>query len=341
MNDKIKLSVIIPYYNAEQWIGKMLDTLLDQDISKDIYEIIVIDDGSTHSVDSLQSYTDKYPNIHYYREDNAGLSAARNWGIELAKGEWLYFCDSDDYVQPQVFGFVLNTLESLDLDMLVCDWHYVQPDVVIQDYERPVPVSEVYSGKEYLASFASDPMSIGFGVWRYFIRRSVIFSHDIRFEDLAYIEDRLFQLELLLVVKRLVHASVKVYYYLQHPTSLLHSQKKRKYVQYAPWLWHYIERLSNTMADKSLDLSNDAIRVMEGWRDMAVFSLLINSFRYCPVSYTKDYLSKLSALDGAYPVKIMGRKHVRLVRRLMNTPRTWSFLCSLLHLLPQRIRLYL
>lgn len=341
MNSTPELSIIIPFYNADKWIGKMLDSLLDQDISSDDYEIIVIDDGSTDNIDCLKHYVDTYPNIYYYREDNAGISTARNYGLSLSRGKYLYFCDSDDFVQPQILGFVLNTLESLNLDMLVCDWHHVEPDVEVQDYTKPIPISEVYTGKEYLASFSSDPMSIGFGVWRYFIRRDILMEHNIRFEDLAYIEDRLFQLELLLVARRVAHASVKIYYYLQHQSSILHSQKKKKYQRFAPWLWHYIEWLSYTMKDESLELTTDAITVLDGWRDMAVFSLLINSIRYCPVSTTKYYLDKLELLEGAYPVKIKGTKNVRFVRRLMGHKHLWVTLCRLLHLIPLRIRLSL
>ena len=61
----MKLSIIIPYYNGELWIGKCLDSLLKQDLPPDEYEIIVVDDGSTHSVEALMKYVDAYPHIHY------------------------------------------------------------------------------------------------------------------------------------------------------------------------------------------------------------------------------------------------------------------------------------
>ena len=107
MGNSVLLSIIIPFYNSDAWIGKMLDSLMDQDLSNDQYEVIVIDDGSTQSICNLTQYTKKFPNIKYHRKENGGVSEARNMGIDLAIGKWLFFCDSDDFLHPQVLhGFL-------------------------------------------------------------------------------------------------------------------------------------------------------------------------------------------------------------------------------------------
>ena len=342
MKEGVKLSIIIPYFNSDAWIGKMLDSLIDQDISNDNYEIIVIDDGSSQSPLSLKHYTEKYPNIKYYRKDNGGVSEARNLGIDLAIGEWVFFCDSDDFVHPQVFGSLIKTAEELDLDMLVCEWCYAQSDSTILDQKMPYKVSDVKSGKEYIASFTSNPMSIGFGVGRYFVKKSIITNNNIRFESISFTEDRIFQLDLLLVVERIAHADIIIYYYVQRQSSLTHEPYKRNYSVYATWLWHYIEKLTATINDNGTSFSKDAIAVVDGWRDMAVFSLLINCFRYCPVSVTKYYLKQLPSIDGAYPVKANApKKTVRLVRRLMGHKRVWVLLCWFFHIIPFKIRMSL
>lgn len=337
------LSIIIPYYNSDAWIGRMLDSLLDQDISKDDYEIIVIDDGSTQSIDNLTRFTKDYPNIKYHRKDNGGVSEARNLGIELAEGKWLYFCDSDDFVHPQVLGSLIKTAEDLSLDMLFCEWCVVQPDATIRDQEIPYYVSDVKTGKEYIASFVNLPhMSIGFGMGRYLVRKSIVKDNNIRFENISFTEDRIFQLDLLLVVNRVAHANINIYYYVQHQSSMTHVPKRKNYAKYAAWLWHYIERLSDTMNDETCALSADAVLVMDGWRDMAVFSLLINSFRYSPVSLTKYYLQQLQDINGAYPIKVEGpNRTVRFVRGLMGHKRFWVLLCRIFHIVPFKIRMSL
>ena len=342
MNDDIILSIIIPFYNSDEWIGKMLDSLLDQDIPDDKYEIVVIDDGSTQSLCNLIQYTKKYPNIKYHRKENGGVSEARNVGIGLAVGKWLYFCDSDDFVHPQIFGSLIKTAEELDLDMLVCEWCYAQTNSTILDPKMPYKVSDIKNGKEYIASFSDNPMSIGFGVGRYFVKRDIVTSNNICFESISFTEDRIFQLDLLLAVDRIAHADIIVYYYVQRQSSLTHDPYRKNYSKYAAWLWHYIEKLSATIDTNKTSFSKEAIEVVEGWRDMAVFSLLINSFRYSPVSITRLYLNKLTSIDGAYPVKVKAPKWiVRFVRRLMGHKRTWILLCRVFHILPSKIRMSL
>lgn len=338
MSDGLLLSIIIPYYNADEWIGRMLDSLLDQDIPTNSYEIIVIDDGSTDCTGSLRYYTERYSNIVLFRQENAGPSVARNRGIDLAKGKWLYFCDSDDFVQPQLFGYLLRAAERLDLEMLVCDWRVVQPDAVPQ-CGTTKQVSDVCTGKDYLASFASRPMDIGFGAWRFFIKKEVLLENRIRWENLVYIEDRLFQLDLLLVVRRVAHASVQLYYYVQNESSILHFQKRKRYEQYAEYIWYYIMKLSEMIKNESLGLSSDAIIVLDGWRDMAVFSLLVNCFRYCPVSSSREYLSRLSSIEDAYPVKVIRKGLTRFARKCMGHRTLWIALCRMYHLIPLSIRL--
>ena len=338
MSNVVRLSVIIPYYNADEWIGKMLDSLLDQDLSRDDYEIIVIDDGSTQSTTTLMRFVNSNPIIKYHLKENGGVSSARNLGIDLANGKWIYFCDSDDFVRPNTLGFLLDAVEQLDLEMLVCDFRIVQTNDTIRFSEGPFHLSEVYTGLEYLESFASNPCSIGFPVWRYLVMKQTLIDNNIRFEDLVYIEDSIFQLDLLLVVKRLAHSDVPLYYYVQHETSFTHLQKKEKYELYASWLWDYIIRLSDMIQDNSLELSANAIAVLDEWRDWGVYKLLTNCLRYCPVSVTKTYFNMIPGVHGVYPLKIKGNKKHRLARRIMGHKGLWIALCRVFHFLPKRIR---
>ena len=91
-----QLSIIIPLYNTEEYLERNLDSLLKQDLEK---EIIIIDDGSTdQSYVIAKKYSDKYSDIKLIQQENSGQSVARNRGLEIATGEYIFFCDSDDYV---------------------------------------------------------------------------------------------------------------------------------------------------------------------------------------------------------------------------------------------------
>lgn len=334
---EIRLSIIIPYYNADAWIGKMLDSLLDQNLPKGQYEIIIIDDGSTQSQDTLLYYTQKNSNIIVFHQENNGPSAARNTGIGLARGKWLYLCDSDDFVQPKVLGKLLDIADTNDLEMLICNWCVVAPDTEPQNSSELIKMSNIYSGWQYLSLFSTNPMGVGFGVWRYIIKKETIIKNVIRFEDLTYVEDRIFQLDLFRVVKRIAYTDVMLYYYVQHEESIMHNKKKRNYLKYIPWLWKYIDKLTGIIQDPII--SEDVKTVLEGHRDFAIFSLLGNSIKYCPISSTKETLVKLKTIDGAYPIQTTGASEwIRMARKLMNHPHLWLLGCRLFHFFPLRIR---
>ena len=92
------VSIIIPVYNAEHTLCKCLDSILEQDFNN--YEIILVNDGSKDSSpDICNEYGSKYHNISIINQNNAGVSSARNAGLDVAKGDWITFIDSDDYIE--------------------------------------------------------------------------------------------------------------------------------------------------------------------------------------------------------------------------------------------------
>lgn len=128
----MKLSIIIPVYNVEQYLRKCVESLIHQDYSS--YELILVDDGST---DSSPDICDEYVKREYSEEirvnsikvihqANAGLSAARNVGLKVAKGEYVCFVDSDDYWEENVLGELMEQVERENLDVLRFDYQNVK-----------------------------------------------------------------------------------------------------------------------------------------------------------------------------------------------------------------------
>ena len=116
-----KVSIIVPVYNVSNYLGKCLESLVNQSL-KDI-EIIVINDGSTdNSLEIAREYEKKYSNIlTVYSQNNGGLSDARNHGLKYAKGKYIAFVDSDDYVKKDMFLKLYNYGVKNDLDVVVSD----------------------------------------------------------------------------------------------------------------------------------------------------------------------------------------------------------------------------
>jgi len=116
-----KVSIIVPTYNREQYISKCVDSVLNQTL-KDI-ELIIIDDGSTDCTEKIiKNYTDK--RLKYIKRTNHGIGNSRNYGIDLAKGEFIAFVDSDDYIHPENLEKMYKKALNDNLDAVVCDYNY-------------------------------------------------------------------------------------------------------------------------------------------------------------------------------------------------------------------------
>ena len=126
----VKVSVIVPVYNVEKYIDKCLDSLVNQTL-KDI-EIIVVNDGSPdNSQEIIDKYVKKYPKkVKSYIKENGGQGSARNLGLESAKGEYISFVDSDDYLDLNMLEEMYNVAKEKDNDIVICDLvdHYLLDD---------------------------------------------------------------------------------------------------------------------------------------------------------------------------------------------------------------------
>lgn len=119
----MKLSIIIPAYNVGHYIERCLDSIFCQAAPEDSFEAIVINDGSTDGTPLiLESYKERYSNITYITRENRGLSATRNEGLKLAKGDYVWFIDSDDAVSPNSISKIISFFERYpNADLLIFD----------------------------------------------------------------------------------------------------------------------------------------------------------------------------------------------------------------------------
>lgn len=114
----IKLSIIVPVYEAEQYIEDCLTSLLQQNVEQ--YEIICIDDGSTdHSGIIIKTMAERFPVIQYYYQENHGVSSARNYGLRVASGDYIMFVDADDFLKKNKLRMLLKKAEESQADILV------------------------------------------------------------------------------------------------------------------------------------------------------------------------------------------------------------------------------
>lgn len=154
-NEKIKLSVILPVYNVEKYLDDCLNSLLNQSFTD--FELIAVNDGSTdNSLSILEGYKEKFNHrLIILEQDNQGLSMARNNGIAISKGEYIYLLDSDDYISKDTFNNCLKQLYDNDADMILFNAKAFidgmsERDVRKLDYTRNLSKPFYFDGNEVI-----------------------------------------------------------------------------------------------------------------------------------------------------------------------------------------------
>ena len=115
-----KISVIIAAYNAEEYLSETMDSIFLQTMDNSEYEVIVINDGSSdNTLSILNSYKKNYPNLIIIDKENGGPSSARNAGLDIAQGEYVFFFDADDLLEPEALSTMYDTISEKHSDLLI------------------------------------------------------------------------------------------------------------------------------------------------------------------------------------------------------------------------------
>lgn len=201
----MKLSIVIPVYNTEKYLEKCLASCVNQEVEKADYEIVVVDDGTKDNAMAIAlRYQENYPNIKIFSQENAGLSAARNMGLSHCSGDYVWFVDSDDYIEEGSLSLIFNKIEE-------------NPDVICIQAKR--------SDEETPRNRFSDNVKNGYDVllhsfddWDrcvpYFIfNRQFIDNHQLRFYVGIFHEDDEFTPRALVYAEKVSVIDRPLYYY--------------------------------------------------------------------------------------------------------------------------------
>ena len=175
-----KISVIVPVYNVENYIEKCLKSLVNQTMH-DI-EIIIVNDGSKdNSKNIVKSFEEKYPEkIVYLEKENGGLSDARNYAMPYAKGEYIAFLDSDDYVENDMYEKMYEIAQKENSDLVECDFYWEYPNKIKED------IGQIYYGKKEMLE------KVRVVAWNKLIKRDILektkiqFPKGYRYEDVEF-----------------------------------------------------------------------------------------------------------------------------------------------------------
>ena len=221
----IKVSVIVPIYNTERYIGKCLESCVNQTL--DGIEIIIINDGSTdNSLHIINEYVNKYENIIVKSIENSGLSVARNTGLALSKGKYVYFCDSDDWIEPYCLEEAFLYAEKYGLEIVTLDADVIS-DVSISEltnysYSRfdRIDASQIYTGKEFVEKYQEIELVTA---WLHFIKREFLERNQIVFLPNVIYEDNKFFMDCMSHAVRIRYLPHKLYHYCIRQDSIMTS----------------------------------------------------------------------------------------------------------------------
>lgn len=321
----IRLSIIVPVYNVEQYLVKCIDSLLDQGIDQSEYEIILVDDGST---DLSGRICDSYAcrdNIRVIHQPNGGLSAARNTGIASAHGQFIQFVDSDDFLQHQVLSSLLERAERDYLDVLRIGYQYCDEEgFIMHPYkEEKVDVDmreDIVEGGTFLDS----RLGTSCYACQFIIRTAILLEHRLLFTPGILFEDVIWTPEVLLAAERVSSSNIIVYNYLIRNNSITNYKGENHLVRV---LDSYIYVIKHLVESRK--------RAGHEWFDrMIAFTCIsyMNTVALDMYEDRRDRVRKLLSLH-VLPIKSrMASESGRRKLRLINiSPTLYCYLLRLKH----------
>lgn len=214
------ISIVIPVYKVEEYVNRCIDSILNQTYTN--YELILVDDGSPdRSGEICDQYADRDQRIKVIHQKNQGPSAARNKGIDLAKGKYLMFVDADDYITPDCLQCMRNTADEFEADFVASDF------MAIKEFGIPTEIDADGEAKVLTPEQAIETMLLAdqFDVspWAKLYRAELF--HGIRYPEGKIFEDLGTTYKLIARSKRPVYLPKKLYYYFLRQGSIMHDRQ--------------------------------------------------------------------------------------------------------------------
>lgn len=211
----IKVSIIIPIYNVENYLKRCLESVANQTL--DDIEIILVNDGSTDDSSKIAlEYAKDYPNkIIYLEKENGGLSDARNYGMKYATGEYIAFLDSDDYIENDTYELMYEKAKEDDADYVECDFLWEYPNKTKEDKRFK------YENQKEMLSF------VRVVAWNKLIRRKIIIENNLIFPKGLRYEDVEFTYKIIPHLNKISYVDKCFVHYIQRENSIANVQNER------------------------------------------------------------------------------------------------------------------
>ena len=213
------VSIIVPVYNAEQYLRRCVDSILNQEYTD--FEVFLVNDGSTDSSgDICEEYGNKDTRVIVIQKENTGVSDSRNLALDRARGKYLQFLDSDDWITPDATRLFVRAAEEYGCDMVISDFYRVVGERLSP--KGDIEEEGVLTREEFAAHMMENPADFYYGVlWNKLYRRDIVEDHKLRMDtDISWCEDFMFNLEYIRYAKVFYALHAPIYYYVKRKGSL-------------------------------------------------------------------------------------------------------------------------
>ena len=293
-NKEIFISVIIPVYNAEEYLDECLQSILKQTIIENI-ELVCINDGSSdNSLDILNLYKTKFPNMLIIDQKNSGAPSARNNGLQVAKGEYVYFVDSDDYlIDYNCLNELYSIAKKSDLDILNFN-HIILKNNSFNKFFIERENNKIYTGKEYLST--AQKGNITNPPWDKLLRKDYLEEINFAFTSGIIHDDAEALLRIFYQAKKVSFINIFVYVYRIRPNSITTSVKTEKGIISTKKILETYIFYYNLEKDKGIKRFLKSLifnRLLSYYELIFEKKELFDKYKYDYEFYKKKYLNKV------------------------------------------------
>lgn len=260
------LSIVIPVFNVADYINKCVESCYNQDVPKDQYEIILVNDGSTdNSLELCKRLQEKYNDLKIISQENKGLSGARNTGLKHAFGTYVWFVDSDDWIKNNCLSDVLSPLKD-DIDIL-----WLGHDVWLNGVSTKKYIPNVIDSPVSGEVFFSEHLNNLFYIWKFVYRRDFLNKNKLLFLEGYLYEDLEFTPRALLLAETCTTLPEVCYHYLVRGSSIANNIKPKNIEHRFEILNMHANRLQqkNISTTYKKALSNVILHTISGTVNMA------------------------------------------------------------------------
>ena len=287
----LKLSIIVPVYNVEPYIRPCIESIFNQGLNENDYEVIIVNDGSTDkSMEMITDIISQHNNIIIINQENQGLSMARNNGIEKASGEYIQFVDSDDLLIDNSLPYLLNQALASKADLVIADFIKKSDNEIItaipSSLQKDGKIQEK-TGKDLILH----PLYWGYScVWRTLYRKDFLDKHNIRFIPNIYYEDVPFTRLCFVKAQHCLRVNWLLYVYrIRRQSIISRSFDKKKGMDYCTIIKHLwiISKDENLSIQHQQKIRNDVFSYY------SIFTYLLSTCDTIPYSEKIELINHL------------------------------------------------